>query len=209
MLFRSDSELSTKLANHVAKICKQVIDKCQHDDKEVMYWVEATLGEAELIQGNINEAKIFYRSAINKIGNDMRGLISMHKQVSKILSYKTINDDSFNIIFKKPTVLVFSGHMIDSVGRKDERFPLASEDLVRDKIKDILNEYQVCIAYSSAACGSDIIFLEEVLKKGGEINITLPYEIESFKEQCVNFIPNLNWGERFDALIEKDRKSVV
>ena len=43
-----------------------------------------------------------------------------------------------------------------------------------------LEEYNSCIAYSSAACGADIIFLEEILDMGGEINIILPFEVESF-----------------------------
>jgi len=208
-LFRGDDQQSVDIANQVSDICKKVIAECERTSNNVMYWVDATLGEAELLKGNMDLAKVFYQSAVDKIENDMRGQISMHKQVRKIFEYKKIKDKSFDSIFQQPTVLVFSGHMIDSPGSEVERFPAESESSVRDKIKNVLSGYQTCIAYSSAACGADIIFLEEVIEKGGEINITLPYDIESFKDQCVDFIPNSNWGKRFDALIAKATRVVI
>jgi len=44
-LFKGDAELSNKLASQVVKRCKKVIEECQGNDKEVMYWADATVGE--------------------------------------------------------------------------------------------------------------------------------------------------------------------
>ena len=200
-LFLGDTTKSIELAEHVTEICTQIIAEAEHDAVNVMYWVYATLGEAALLLNNLESAKSFYESAILIIGEDMRGKNSMHKQVEKILGYKNVNADIFDELFKKPTVLVFSGHMIDGPESNEPRFPESAEDYVRKEIKNELSKYDVCIAYSSAACGADIIFLEEVVKKGGEINIILPYDIENFKETSVNVVSNGDWGARLDVLI--------
>ena len=90
--------------------------------------------------------------------------------------------------------------MIDAPGRGKKRFPAELETPVREQISKKLEEMQAGIAYSSAACGSDIIFLEEMLKRGGEINIALPFERERFIEESVDIIPGSDWLERFEFL---------
>ena len=208
-LFLGETTKSIEIANHVTKVCTQVIADCERDAIEVMYWVYATLGEAALLLNNIESAKSFYETAILKIGNDMRGKNSMHKQVEKILSFKNIEFDIFDEIFKKPTVIVFSGHMIDSSELKAPRFPANAENFVRKEIKNELAKYDVCIAYSSAACGADILFLEEIVNKGGEINIVLPHDIENFKKHSVNTVSGGDWSERFDILLAKASRVII
>ncbi len=208
-LLQGEAEQSIKIANQVTTICNQIIDESERNSIDVMYWVYATLGEAALLLGDIESAKSFYQSAIVKVGKDMRGKNSMHKQVEKILSFKNIEFDMFDELFKKPRVIVFSGHMIDVPGVKVARFPANRENFVRNEIKNQLSKYEDCIAYSSAACGSDILFLEEVVSKGGEINIILPHDIERFKKHSVNTVLEGNWGDRFDVLLNKASRVVI
>ena len=196
-LFMGDKENSQFIAKNIIQICQQIIS----NQKDVMYWVYATLGEAELLVGDIKSAKENYSFAVEEIGDDIRGQISMYKQAGKILEYLKIVDDAFHQIFRLPTVLVFSGHMVDHPASSSERFPASSEEFVRQEIRNKLKDYKTCIAYSSAACGADIIFLEEVLAKGGEINVILPFDVETFKSQSVDIVPESDWLTRFDKLL--------
>jgi class 3 adenylate cyclase len=64
-------------------------------------------------------------------------------------------------------------------------------------------ELDVGFGYASAACGSDILFLETILELKGEIHLVLPYPAAQFREDCVDIIPESNWGERFARLLER------
>jgi len=98
--------------------------------------------------------------------------------------------------------VVFTGHMIDQPNRLQKRFPTELEDPVRKEIARCLDQMNAGIAYASAACGSDIIFLEEMAKRGGEINIVLPFEKERFLKESVDIVPGSKWGRRFDQVIK-------
>ena len=41
------------------------------------------------------------------------------------------------------------------------------------------------ICFAPAACGADIIFLEEMIERGSEINILLPFDADMFIKQRV------------------------
>ncbi len=98
--------------------------------------------------------------------------------------------------------MVFSGHMIDQPTRESQRFPAEMEDTVRIRINDKIQAYNGGIGYAAAASGSDILFLEEMLKLGGEINIILPVGIDDFKEQSV--LPGgEQWLNRFAQVMEQ------
>ncbi len=69
------------------------------------------------------------------------------------------------VVAPRKRVLVFTGHMIDAADRKSPRFPAERESVAREKIKEaILREMNtgggVASAYSGAASGGDILFLE-------------------------------------------------
>ncbi len=69
---------------------------------------------------------------------------------------------------------MFVGHMIDSPTRKPPRFPSQLENLVREEIRERTTKLDIGFGYSSAACGSDIVFLETLLELGKETSIVLP-----------------------------------
>ena len=63
--------------------------------------------------------------------------------------------------------------MIDQPGRPRPRFPNYLAPKVYQPIADTLERLDARIGVSSAACGSDILFLEAMLKRDGEINVIL------------------------------------
>lgn len=98
------------------------------------------------------------------------------------------------------SVVVFSGHMIDTPTRKRPRFPPELEHTVAHCINEHLILNKGTIAYAAAASGSDIIFLEQMLSLHGDINIVLPVDAAAFKEQSVA-PAGKTWSLRFERLL--------
>lgn len=100
-----------------------------------------------------------------------------------------------------PGVVVFTGHMMDKVGRVlpnfVPRFPKQKEDAVTQSIRDALEKLDARIGFSSAACGGDIIFIEQMLKRGGEVHLVLPYAEELFIRDCLETSADARPGEQF------------
>ena len=105
--------------------------------------------------------------------------------------------------FQIPRVAVFTGHMIDRPGGTPPRFPPRLEEAVRSSIRDRLERSGVRIGYASAACGSDILFLEEILDRGGEAHVVLPYHRDQFLADSVEILPGSDWGERCRRVLER------
>ena len=88
-----------------------------------------------------------------------------------------------------PGVVVFTGHMMDKVGRVPPnfvpRFSSEREDAVTQDIRDALEKLDARIGFCSAACGGDIIFIEQMLKRGGEVHVVLPYAENLFVRDCI------------------------
>jgi len=109
--------------------------------------------------------------------------------------------------FKIPAVVVFTGHLIDQPDRQATRFPAQLEPAVHAAIRSRLKKMDAGFGYASAACGSDIIFLETLMDLGGEAHIVLPYAEEQFIKDSVAVAPG-NWTERFKAVM-KSANSVI
>src|ERR1041384_2034523 len=81
-------------------------------------------------------------------------------------------------------VVVFTGHMMDKKGRVPPRFvprfPKEKEEAVTQAIHDALEKLDARIGFSSAACGGDTIFIEQMLQRGGEVHVVLPYAEKLF-----------------------------
>jgi hypothetical protein len=101
-----------------------------------------------------------------------------------------------------PTTVVFTGHMIDRPEREKPRFREKDTEAVRAAIDAELERLGAGFGYASAACGSDIIFLEAMLERGGEIHVVLPAPAEAFRAGSVDFA-GPEWGKRFDRVLER------
>ena len=99
--------------------------------------------------------------------------------------------------------------MIDQPGRGKPRFPKELEPAVANAIRSRLETADAGLGYASAACGSDILFLEAMLDRGGEICIVLPYEREEFIRDSVNMIPDAKWRVRFGEVLKHATRVVI
>src|SRR5205085_5304295 len=103
---------------------------------------------------------------------------------------------------------VFSGHMVDAPDRRTPRFPPSKEGEVRELLEKQLAAMNAGIGFASAASGSDILFLEAMLARGGKIHLVLPWPAEEFVNTSVAIAGDGAWVERFHRLLDQaDRKS--
>src|SRR5207302_9154768 len=101
-----------------------------------------------------------------------------------------------------PSVMVFAGHMIDHPHRAEPRFPKELESFVRNEIEQRIEKLKPGFGFSSAACGSDILFLEAMLDRDAEISIVLPYNEEEFIRDSVEIgTDSKKWRARFDTVL--------
>jgi class 3 adenylate cyclase/tetratricopeptide (TPR) repeat protein len=194
-LFIGDDKKSFTIATKVKEICETLESQDKSDQ-----WINATLAEANLLLGNINEAKNRFQQSVKHDPSNLRAIASMRRQANLILEKKKIEEDISEIL-PLPVIAVFSGHMIDSPQSQSSLFPTKKEDELREKIRQTMHQLNIGISYSSAACGADIIFLEEMIKAKKEIHIVLPFKEKDFIKESVNTTPEGNWQERFHSVM--------
>jgi pilus assembly protein FimV len=224
-LVLGEKEKTSELASEVVKLYNEQVDEIEKkigaiekekDDIEIKqecYWALVNAGEAFLLLKNIEKAKNCYTEAFeiyNKMdGKNFHLLSATAKQMKLLQEYNVEIDEEILDKFKPLKVVLFAGHMIDKRGKYPERFPPRLEELVRQEIRSNLETIKPQVSYSGAACGSDIIFLEEMLKLKAEVNIFLPFSKENFIDQSVKFAGG-KWIERFNNVIDKaNTKSVT
>jgi class 3 adenylate cyclase len=195
------AQKSRQLARRVKDICLRKLRRDSRKGYPDSYWVFATLGEAELLLDDLGKSEHWYQKAGAAGKGNFRDLASTRKQAHRILEEKGQNPSLMDHCFDVPSVVLFVGHMIDQPDRTRRRFPPELELPIRREIGQFLDQVNGGIAYGSAACGSDIIFLEEMNLRGGEIHIVLPFEPEHFRRESVDIIPGSDWGARFDRLL--------
>ena len=97
-------------------------------------------------------------------------------------------------------VAALAGRRIDAPDAKEARFPLANVARVRERIAAVLRQHQVAALVASAACGADLIALDEAARLGARRRIVLPFPVDKFREKSVTDRPG-DWGALYDRLV--------
>lgn len=165
------------------------------------YWAFATLGEAMILLEEEQKASNFFIQAINIDKKQFGQFKSTLTQLYLLRNTLDIPDQIIHL-FPKPQIAVFSGHMIDHPQRETPRFPPYAEKDIARKIDQLLEEEEIDIAFTSLACGSDILFIEALTKKpDASLHLYLPFKKSDFIETSVAFAGK-NWMHRFEVCIE-------
>lgn len=196
-LMLGERERAERLARTVIGICLDLLKKPQNRD----YWCLATVGEGFIVLGNNERSKRYFTLAKKVSGKNYAWVASTRKQI-KLLSRFTDVSAEILEIFSIPPVIAFSGHMIDTPDRKSPRFPPSLEEELKREIATKLDEIGAGIGYSSAACGSDILFLECMQDRKAETNVVLPFALEEFLKTSVEFAGS-QWRERANSVLAK------
>ena len=196
-----DGESAAALARSVRGQCLEELKRSQTSQGD--YWLLATLGEAELNLRAWTEAERWYREAADAARNRFGDLSSTRRQARLLLPRLGQSSAWIDAILRIPPVVIFAGHMIDQPGRPRPRFPQQLEPSVQNAIRDRLQKLNARIGFSSAACGSDILFLEGLLELNGEVHVVLPYEKEMFVRDSVAIFPEARWAERCNEVLRR------
>ncbi len=204
-LLIGETERAHELAGKVRDQCLKEIEDPAGDS----YWELAALGEAALILRDWEEAEKWYERAGKECGQRFGDLHSSRRNARLILRHW--NEDAARIdqYLHVPPVVVFAGHMIDRPDREWLRFPPEFESEVAKAIRDEIDVLKPGFGFSSAACGSDILFLEAMLEAGAEVSVVLPYEKEEFIRDSVDYLPGSNWRARFERVLERATQCVT
>jgi hypothetical protein len=97
-------------------------------------------------------------------------------------------------------VLALAGRRIDVEGADPPRFPLLQVEAVRQRLHKLFVEERVGAIVCSAACGADLVALEEAGKLGIRRRVVLPFSKERFRETSVVDRPG-DWGDVYDHVI--------
>lgn len=95
-------------------------------------------------------------------------------------------------------VAVFCGHMFNAGSE-------AETELAR-RIRDQLAQHDIAVGFGPLACGADILIAEELLARGAELNVVLPFAEDDFIAESVASGGDA-WLPRFEAC-RKAAKSV-
>jgi tetratricopeptide (TPR) repeat protein len=104
-------------------------------------------------------------------------------------------------------VFLFTGHMMDRADRSKPRLPPSSGDMAAQRIAEQLEQWQAGpgdIAYSQAAAGGDLMFLEACLDRKVDCRVLLPFDEPTFIGKSID--PSLDvpgkpaWRHRWLAV---------
>jgi tetratricopeptide (TPR) repeat protein len=157
------------------------------------YYVRATLAEAALILGYVDEARAALEAAARTHGGDFGAVAVTRRQLRMVCEAGGIPAETLASL-GAPSVIHFTGHRIGP------RLPEAAEESVRERIAEALARHNVGFGYGSLAAGADIMFAEELLRRKAEVNVSMPFDIEEFKRVSVASAGE-KWLQRFDACV--------
>jgi class 3 adenylate cyclase len=204
-LLIGEPDAATALAREVREQCSKGVKEKGRDS----YWELAALGEAALICRDLPQAGEWYARAAEQGRNRYGHLNSSRRNARLILKHWNEDETWIDKYLSVPSVILFAGHMIDRPDRSEPRFPAHLESAVAKEIRDKIGNLKPGFAFASAACGSDILFLEEALERGAEVSIVLPYNREEFVRDSVDLVPNSNWRDRFDRVLKRANRVII
>jgi hypothetical protein len=108
-------------------------------------------------------------------------------------------------------VVIGSGHMIDAPDRPQPRFPAARAEAVRLKIAQQLEQWQIGagdLAICGGACGADILFAEECLRRGARVQLLLAQAIDDFVRNSIRHAGD-DWVRRFHSLRDQAEVKIL
>ncbi|UFS72105.1 hypothetical protein LPW11_07905 [Geomonas sp. RF6] len=192
--------------------------------QEKDYWARASLGDLELLASDTSVVERAYRDAVAVADGNWFDIDCSRQQLLllKDLNFRAVQVEAALRIFEREMeklvepwrpqkVFLFSGHMIDAPGRAEPRFPPEKEEVARGAIAaelDRLGAMASDLAICGGACGGDILFAEEALKRGLRVNVRIPFPKGEFLERSVAFAGE-QWVDRFQALKEHKKSKLL
>ncbi|HEX3356913.1 MAG TPA: adenylate/guanylate cyclase domain-containing protein [Tepidisphaeraceae bacterium] len=202
---KKEFEISRDLARKTLAVCDRELVNASGDDR---FWALASKGEAWLELGEAQQAIEAFEQAAREAKGQYRLTVSPVRQMRLLQDHGLKIPVRILELLKPPTVIAFTGHMIDAPGRATPRFAPEMEGDVRERIEQAIDRLDARIAFGSAACGADLLFIEALQQRGAEVNIVLPFAVEDFVRESVRHA-GADWERRFWRALEIAGKAVA
>jgi hypothetical protein len=179
------------------------------------YWARVSLGDLEVFVSEKKVVERAYKDAVAVAEKDWFKLDSSRQQLLllKDLKFRPEVVEAALQIFDRALdkltppearwvprrVFLFSGHMIDTPGRREPRFPADKEPIAAEAIDATLDELGVGaedVALCGGACGGDVLFAEACLERALRLEVRLPFDESKFLRESVTFAGD-KWRDRF------------
>jgi len=184
------------------EIATQVRDlMLKRDHAKFDHWDCATLGEAYLLLKRLHDAKDWYAKAAGKAAGLHENIAVMRRQARLNLEALGLPRDVLDAVLPVPRVLVYFGHMVDADNRPVPRFPKEKIGALRRAIRQRLDQYGALHGFGQASRGTDMIVLEELVRRDLTATVVLPIPREDFLALSAGG----NWNEHF-AQLQKNRR---
>lgn len=189
-----------------AHIARQLIEQLKTKPESALdHWEISTLGHAYLITGDLPKARELYLRAAGQSASFYQDISVMRRGVRRTCKALNLPQNSLDDILDVPRVAAFFGHSIDGPNRPEPRFPPRQVGTVRKDIRAKLDELRVGYGFSSATTGGDLLFLEELIERGGQAVIVLPCPVEDF---APTFLFG-SWTDRFEKVRKAASRIIV
>src|SRR5580692_2460109 len=103
-------------------------------------------------------------------------------------------------------IIALAGRRVDAADAKQHRFPAKNVDIVRERIRRMLQTQCAVAIVGSAACGADLLALSEAGKLGLRRRVVLPFDREKFRTTSVTDRQG-DWGPLYDKLLNEVENS--
>jgi hypothetical protein len=149
-------------------------------------------GEALLRQGNAALAREEFTRAAQLAPAD------------PALGQRVMQCSSTDALGERPRrVLLFAGHLVDAPDRAAPRLPPGKVAAAAQRIGAALQALGACsedIAYSQAAAGGDLLFIEACRARGVRCEVLLPFDEPEFIARSVTSVTDpADWQARYDS----------
>src|SRR5262249_11608420 len=201
-----DVERSRRLAGRARDRARQLSHAAGNAED---YWLQASLGEAHLLCGDLDAAAVCYRRAVALAEQDHGSIARMRQQLLMLREALPAVEPLLGL-FPVGAVLAFAGHRIDTPeDTKDGRirFPPSAvlEETVRGAIRDELKRLNAVVGFCAPSCGADLLFAELMLERGGELHVVLPFCCKDFVRARVDYgLDSMRtWRVRYQQVLER------
>jgi class 3 adenylate cyclase len=161
---------------------------------EDSYYAVATEAEVALVLGEPEVAREALLRARELHGGDFSALATTRRQLRLLLDATGGSDDMLDPL-SGPPVLHYCGHRIGG-----PRFPSDDEVQVTALVAEELDRSSPGIGYGALASGADIICAEQLLKRGADLHVVLPFARDEFVRTSVEDSGE-QWVRRFEACL--------
>lgn len=167
-------------------------------------WDEAGLLVAGVIGGGAPPERLVAvaRATVEGAGADYAPLVALRQLLTELSAAGLSVPEPVLVRLAPPAVIVFTGHDLDRPGQDQPRLTAARLPALRAELDRRLERLRARIGYVSPSAGANLLFVEAMLDRGGEVNLILPFAREDFVRHCVAFAGPA-WVERFERAVAR------